>query len=140
MDYCLTLAETALPDDVPVGAVVLDANGVLIGQGVNTRERLKNPLGHAELNAVAAATSHLGQWRLEGCTVVVTLEPCPMCASALAQARIQRIVYGAGDSHMGGCGGWLEAHHKPAQPILIGGILEESCQARLQQFFAKRRV
>ncbi|MFM7390648.1 MAG: nucleoside deaminase [Vampirovibrionales bacterium] len=139
MQHCLQLANQALPLDVPVGAVLLSETGELLGEGFNTRERDQNPLGHAELNALQQASQRLGQWRHRGSTVVVTLEPCPMCASALAQAGVRRIVYGASDAHMGGCGGWLAAHAKPSPPQIVAGILESACQAQLQQFFTQLR-
>ena len=90
--------------DVPIGAVVLDATGDVIGSGVNVRERDADPTGHAEVVALRTAAQHLGEWRLEGCTLVVTLEPCTMCAGASVLARVARVVYGADDPKAGAAG------------------------------------
>ena len=140
MQQALLEAEKALPQDVPVGAVVVDANDRCIGRGFNTRERDNNPLGHAELNALLAASKHLNSWRLMGCTLFVTLEPCPMCASAINQARMAQVVFGAADVDMGGCGGWVDAHQKPNPQLqVIGGILEETCTTLLADFFKQLR-
>jgi tRNA(adenine34) deaminase len=92
MRYALTLAQNALPHDVPVGAVFLDAEGKCIAEGVNTREKDNNPLGHAELNAMLEVAEMQGDWRLNELTLIVTLEPCAMCANALKQARLGRMI------------------------------------------------
>jgi tRNA(adenine34) deaminase len=139
MERALLLAEDATPLDVPVGALILDAHGTIIGQGVNTRERDNDLLGHAELNAMKQATQHLHNWRLTECTLIVTLEPCAMCAAALAQSRIGRIVYGASDTLAGGCGGSHQHLAWPCPPELRGGILEDQCASRLRQYFQERR-
>jgi tRNA(adenine34) deaminase len=140
MKEAMALAEEALPVDVPVGALVVDSNGAIIGRGFNTRERDNNPLGHAELNAIQQACHTLGQWRLSTCTLIVTLEPCPMCASALAQARISTIVYGANDPIQGACGGAEGVHiHWPSLPLIVGGVLELECTQQLKQFFSEKR-
>lgn len=137
MQEALTLAQQALPLDVPVGAVVVSENGQMIGRGYNTRERDANPLGHAELNALLEAATALGNWRLTGCTVVVTLEPCPMCAAALAQARVARVVYAAPDVAYGACGSVTQA--LPPTTEVVGGLLETPAKALLDDFFRARR-
>jgi tRNA(adenine34) deaminase len=141
MREAMALAEEALPQDVPVGALVVDPLGNIIGTGFNTRERDHTPIGHAELNAIQAACHQLGQWRLSGCTLIVTLEPCPMCASALAQAHIGTIVFGAFDPVQGGCGGAEQEVriYWPSRPSIVGGVLEEECTQRLKAFFKERR-
>jgi tRNA(adenine34) deaminase len=140
MQEAITLAEEALPMDVPVGALVINSSGSIIGRGFNTRERDNAPLGHAELNAIQQACQTLGTWRLLGCTLVVTLEPCPMCASALAQAKIERIVYGTDDPIQGACGGATGIQiHWPTVPHIIGGVLEEKTAQQLKHFFKTKR-
>jgi tRNA(adenine34) deaminase len=139
MRLALEQAALALPYDVPVGAVIVDAQGQLIATGYNTRERDQNPLGHAELNAIAQAGQQLGSWRLSGCTLVVTLEPCPMCASAIAQARLARVVYGAADPLYGGAGSRWQLLHQPAPVAIVPGILAVECQQQLHAFFKERR-
>lgn len=105
MREALELARAAMVDgDVPVGALVLDADGQIIGRGRNTRERDGDPTGHAEVVALREAAAARGEWRLEGCTLVVTLEPCTMCAGAIVGSRIQRLVFGAFDDKAGAVG------------------------------------
>jgi len=140
MQDALTLADHALPRDVPVGALILDKRGNVIGEGFNTRERDHDPLGHAELNAIKQATHHLLNWRLSECTLIVTLEPCAMCAAALAQSRIGRIVYGASDVLAGGCGGSSQVIHWPERPEIIAGVMGNDCSQRLQAFFKAKRI
>jgi tRNA(adenine34) deaminase len=142
MRLALTQAQLALPVDIPVGAVVVDRRtNRIIATGYNTRERNVDPLGHAELNALRQAASVLGNWRLNHCTLVVTLEPCPMCASAISQSRLHSVVYGAIDSQLGGCGGWVvEPSQRPTPVGLVGGVLEEHCQQLLQAFFKAKRL
>ena len=141
MNEALKEAEKALPMDVPVGAVVVSSEGVCIGRGFNTRERDKNPLGHAELNALLAASETADSWRLTDCTLFVTLEPCPMCASACNQARVKQLVFGLPDADFGGCGGWLAVHQKPNPAMCIrGGILEAECATLLADFFKTLRL
>ena len=136
MQEAMTLAQQALPHDVPVGALVLDSHGQVIGRGYNTREQQNDPLGHAELNALKQATQHLGNWRLNGCTLVVTLEPCPMCASALAQSKLARIIYGASDPLQGACGGAAGIGvYWPTPPEMMGGVLEASTTQQLNAVF-----
>ena len=136
MTLALEQARLALPQDVPVGAVIVRDQEV-VAAGCNLREREHSALGHAETAAIAAACAHLGRWSLQGCTLYVTLEPCPMCAGAIVQARIDRVVFGAFDPKAGACGSVLNLfeerfnHH----PRLYRGPLERECQEILQDFF-----
>jgi tRNA(adenine34) deaminase len=138
MRYALTLAQNALPHDVPVGAVFLDVEGNCIAEGVNTREKDNNPLGHAELNAMLEVAEMQGDWRLNELTLIVTLEPCAMCANALKQARIGQVVFGAYDPTEG------DAPSKVLQSDggvlkVIGGILEEEAKETLKTYFKSKR-
>jgi tRNA(adenine34) deaminase len=129
-------------EDVPVGAVVLDASGRLIGAGHNERERTGDPTAHAEILALRQAAAHLGEWRLTGCSLVVTLEPCTMCAGAAVLARVERIVYGAIDPKAGAVGSlWdvVRDRRLNHRPEVLGGVLAEECGALLTEFFARRR-
>ena len=141
MNAALALArEAAAEGEVPVGAVVVH-DGVIIGRGRNRRERGKSALAHAELEAIAQACAARGGWRLFGCTLYVTLEPCPMCAGAIINARLDAVVYGAADSKAGSCGSVVDLfalpyNHKPA---CIGGVMEEACGALLSDFFLRLR-
>jgi len=129
--------------DVPVGAVVLDASGTVIGRGHNDRERTGDPTGHAEIVALRAASSSLGTWRLTGCALVVTLEPCTMCAGAAVQARVERIVYGAADPKAGAVGSlWdvVRDRRLNHRPEVIAEVLPDECGSLLAEFFARRRV
>lgn len=133
----------ALAGDVPVGAVVIDEQGRLIGAGRNLRERDGDPLAHAEVEAMRAAARTRGDWNLEGCTLVVTLEPCPMCAGACLQARIGRIVFGAWDAKLGACGSVWDLPRDPHvghEPQVFGGVREEECARVLTDFFRTRRA
>jgi len=129
--------------EVPVAAVVLDPQGRAIGWGVNRREQDQDPLGHAELQALGQAARLRGDWRFNDHTLVVTLEPCPMCAGALVQARMGRVVYGASDPKRGALGSCLHlgesrtAHHHLE---VIGGVLAEPCRQQLQSWFRQRRT
>jgi len=128
--------------DVPVGAVVIDADGVVVGRGSNRREADQDPTAHAEIIAIRAAAAHAGQWRLTGLTLVVTLEPCTMCAGAITLARLDRLVYGAEDPKAGAAGSlWdvLRDRRLNHQPEVIGGVLAVECGDLLRQFFAARR-
>ncbi|WP_283139482.1 tRNA adenosine(34) deaminase TadA [Rhizohabitans arisaemae] len=128
--------------DVPVGAVVLDADGFVIGVGANERELLGDPTAHAEVIALRAAAKHLGTWRLAGCTLVVTLEPCTMCAGAAVLARVERIVYGAVDEKAGAVGSlWdvVRDRRLNHRPEVVSGVLAEECAEQLRIFFAERR-
>ncbi len=138
----LRAAEAADTGDVPVGAVVLDPGGSIIGIGRNTREEDHDPAGHAEISALRAAGSRRGSWRLDGCTLVVTLEPCPMCAGAAVLARLERLVFGAWDPKMGACGSvWdLPRDRRATHRVeVVGGVREAECSQLLLDFFAGRR-
>ncbi len=128
--------------DIPVGAVVLDPDGAVIGRGRNRREADGDPTAHAEVLALRAAASARGEWRLAGCTLVVTLEPCTMCAGAIGLARVGRLVYGAIDEKAGAVDSlWdvLSDRRLNHRPEVIGGVLGAECGAVLQEFFAARR-
>ncbi len=141
----LALVEAALAPvhgDVPVGAVVLDPTGQVIGRGHNDRERRRDPTAHAEVLALRAAAVVLGSWRLEGCTLAVTLEPCTMCAGAAVLARIARVVYGAVDPKAGAAGSlWdvLRDRRLNHRPEVVGGVLAQECGELLIEFFAAHR-
>ncbi len=129
--------------DVPVGAVVLAPDGSELGVGRNVREAEGDPTGHAELVAIRAAAATSGSWRLEGCTLVVTLEPCPMCAGAAMNARIARIVFGAWDLKAGACGSvWDLVRDRRAmhRVEVVGGVRQDECAALLVDFFGPRRL
>ncbi len=128
--------------DVPVGAVVLDEAGRLVGIGSNRRELLSDPVGHAEIVAIKSAARALGKWRLDGCTLVVTLEPCAMCAGAIAQSRISRLVFGAFDEKAGAVGSLMDVLRDPRAPYkveVISGVMKEECASVLQEFFKEQR-
>lgn len=141
MGEALALArEAALAGEVPVGCVIV-REGEIIGRGRNRREERQAAASHAEMEAIAQANGALGTWRLEGCELYVTLEPCPMCAGAILNARIARVWYGARDRAFGACGGILNLFMEdfPNRPALVGGVLEAECQAALSDFFANLR-
>ena len=141
MDAALELARQAASEgEVPVGCVIV-CDGKIVGTGRNRREGDKTALGHAEIEAIGQACRTLGGWRLWQCTLYVTLEPCPMCAGAIINARIPRVYYGARDEAMGACGGVLNLFMErfPHTPALIGGVLAEECRAELERFFQKLR-
>ena len=128
--------------DVPVGAVVIDASGALIARAHNQREATGDPTAHAEVLAVRAAAAVLGEWRLSGCTLVVTLEPCPMCAGAIGLSRIDRVVFGAWNDEYGAAGSmWdlLRDRRLTHRPEVVSGVLAEECSALVREFFADRR-
>ena len=143
MWQALALAAVAAgEDDVPVGAVVLDAAGTVIGTGRNTRERDADPTGHAEIVAMREAAAALGEWRLEGCTLVVTLEPCTMCAGALVAARIERLVFGAFDEKAGAVGSlWdvVRDRRLNHRPEVVSGVLADESAELLRNFFLTHR-
>jgi tRNA(adenine34) deaminase len=142
MSEAMSLAEAAgAAGDVPVGAVVVDKNGEIVGRGQNTRESKKNPLGHAEINAIAAAAETLGGWRLIGCTLYVTLEPCPMCAGAIINARIDKVYFGASDPANGAVVSKTRLFESgfSHKPEAVGGILEEKCQRIIAEIFSTIR-
>ncbi len=138
----LELAREALEDgEVPVGAVVV-REGIVLGEGRNRRERSRSALAHAEVEAIHRACEAMGDWRLEGCTLYVTLEPCPMCAGAALNAHVERIVFGAEDDRAGCCGSALDVLSLPfaRRPDLYRGFLEEECRELLQGFFQQLRT
>lgn len=143
MRLALTEAQAALSTgDVPVGAVVLDPDGAVIATGRNTRERDADPLGHAEVVAIRAAAAALGRWRLDGCTLVVTLEPCTMCAGAIVAARLQRLIFGAWDDKAGAVGSlWdvVRDRRLNHRPEVVAGVEAEASAALLREFFAAQR-
>lgn len=127
--------------EVPVGCVIIGPDGSVIGEGRNRREGEGCALAHAEVEAIAAACRRLGAWRLEGCTLYVTLEPCPMCAGAILNARIPEVCFGAAEEHSGCCGSVLDlfAEDFGFRPRVYGGLLEEECREVLSNFFQKMR-
>ncbi len=143
MGEALNLARSATDyDDVPVGAIVLDPVGAIIGTGFNTREKFGDPTGHAEVNAIRAAAQAGGSWRLEGCTLVVTLEPCTMCAGAIVAARIERLVFGAFDEKAGAVGSlWdvVRDRRLNHRPEVVSGVRAGESTLLLQEFFASHR-
>lgn len=144
MGQALEIASGALASaDVPVGAMVFSPHGVVLGVGHNQREAGGDPTAHAEVVALRAAASAVGSWRLTDCTLVVTLEPCVMCAGALMLARIGRLVLGAWDPKAGACGSvWDLVRHRRAthRVEVIGGIREQECSQILLDFFAGHRL
>lgn len=142
MDEALKLAEAAAADgEVPVGCVIV-RDGRIVGRGRNRRERAANALSHAEIEAINDACTQLGGWRLWECTLYVTLEPCPMCAGAIINARIPRVVFGAKDEKCGACGSVCDLtamdfnHH----PVVESGVRQAAAAALLQDFFQQLRV
>lgn len=142
MRVALTLAaEAGEAGEVPVGAVVV-RHGKVIGRGRNRRESGGGATAHAEIEAISEACRVLGGWRLSGCELYVTLEPCPMCAGAVIAARLDRVVFGAADIKGGALGGLFDLTKQPlgAHPIICGGVLEAECRALLREFFSARRA
>ena len=141
MRRCIELANIAAAGgDVPVGAVVV-RNGEIIGEGINRREQQKNPILHAEIEAIESAAKVLGGWRLDNCDLYVTLEPCPMCAGAIINARIKNVYFGAYDKKAGSLGtltdlSEIKYNHKP---VVWGGMLQDECANQLSAFFKKLR-
>ncbi len=130
-------------DDVPVGAVIVDASGTVLGVGHNEREATGDPTAHAEIVALRAAAARVGSWRLSGTTLAVTLEPCTMCAGALVLARVSRLVYGAVDPKAGAAGSlWDVVRDRRLNHRLevIGGVLDDECAALLREFFENHRA
>ena len=141
MRQALALArEAAAAGEVPVGCVVV-RKGVVVGRGRNRREEKRSAASHAEMEAIAQANQALGSWRLEDCELYVTLEPCPMCAGAILNARIRRVWFGARDRAFGACGGVTNLFMEdfPHSPALVGGVLEAECQEVLSSFFRRLR-
>jgi tRNA(adenine34) deaminase len=128
--------------DVPIGALLLDPAGEVIGRGRNVREAAGDPTGHAEVVALREAARHLGEWRLEGCTMVVTLEPCTMCAGAIVLARVARLVFGAFDEKAGAVGSlWdvVRDRRLNHRPEVVAGVLAEDSARLLEGFFRGQR-
>lgn len=142
----LALAEADLAratDDVPIGAVVLDENGQVIGTGRNVREAEHDPTGHAEVVALRQAAAARGEWRLSGCTLVVTLEPCTMCAGAIVLSRVDRLVFGAYDDKAGAVGSlWdvVRDRRLNHRPEVVAGVLAAESTQRLDDFFRTHRA
>ena len=143
MRLAIAQAQEALAsDDVPVGAVVLDGSGAVLGTGRNVREAAADPTGHAEVVALREAAAARGEWRLSGCTLVVTLEPCTMCAGAVVLSRVDRLVFGAYDDALGAVGSlWdvVRDRRLNHRPEVVSGVLADECAALLDGFFAGRR-
>jgi tRNA(adenine34) deaminase len=143
MRLALDEARAALDsEDVPVGAVVLDEDGTVVGRGRNRREADQDPTAHAEVVALRAAAAARGRWRLDGCTLLVTLEPCTMCAGAVGLARVDRLVFGAFDDNAGAVGSlWdvLRDRRLNHRPEVVAGVLADEAAALLVDFFAVRR-
>ena len=142
MSIALSLAKEAGADgEAPVGSVVVDVNGAVIGRGRNRREKAKSALAHAELEAIEDACNTLSDWRLSDCTLYVTLEPCPMCAGAIIMSRIGKVFYGAKDELTGSCGSvinlFMEQYGQSTQ--IVGGVLANDCSEILTTFFKTLR-
>ena len=141
----LALVEAALAEghgDVPIGAVVLDGDGAVIARAGNERELTGDPTAHAEVLALRRAAAVVGEWRLTGCTLVVTLEPCTMCAGAIVASRVGRLVFGAFDEKAGAVASLWDVVRDPRlnhRPEVTGGVLEVECAAVLDAFFSQRR-
>lgn len=128
--------------DIPIGAVVIDADGVVIARAHNQRERDQDPTAHAEMLALRAAATERGTWRLDGCTVVVTMEPCPMCAGAIGQARVDAVVFGAWNEEYGAAGSrWdlLRDRRLAHRPEVVGGVLADECGTLVRAFLSAMR-
>ena len=143
MKRALDLAERAYSlSETPVGAVIVkDSTGEIVGEGYNLRESAKSPLAHAEIMAIDEASKTLGGWRLIGCTMYVTLEPCPMCAGAIINSRLPRVVYGASDPKAGSLSSVINLFELPYnhKPEVISGVLADECSEILSRFFAELR-
>ena len=142
MRMALELArEAADAGEVPVGCVIADADGKVIGRGRNRREESADATAHAEIEAIREAGEALGSWRLDGCTLYVTLEPCPMCAGAIINARVPMLVFGAADAVSGSCGSVIDLFFERYghQPKVLGGVLGEESAALLRAFFSSLR-
>ena len=143
MRMALREAEKAFDEkEIPIGCVVVK-DGVVIGKGHNQVEMLKDATAHAEILAIGTAASHLENWRLDGATLYVTLEPCPMCAGAVLNSRIARVVYGSPDTRFGGCGTTVDvisgnALQRPVE--VVGGVLADECLGLLKAFFQQMRL
>ena len=145
MQQAIALAAeaAATSGDVPVGAVLIDADGNVVARGNNIREATGDPTGHAEVVAIRAAAEALGTWRLDGLTLVVTLEPCVMCAGAIVAARIGKVVFGSWDARVGAAGSLYDLLRdgRLGTPVeVIGGVLESECSQLLTEFFEAKRT
>ena len=141
MREALSLAEKAFElGEVPVGAVAV-WEGKIVGRGMNLRETDKNALRHAEIMAIDEACKNLGGWRLWKCDLYVTLEPCPMCAGAIINSRVKRVIYGASDPKAGSCGSLTNLFEMPYnhKPEVVSGVLEKECSEIISRFFARLR-
>ena len=142
MALALVLArEAAEKGEVPVGCVIADAGGHIIGRGRNRREETGDATAHAEVEAIREACAALCDWRLEGCALYVTLEPCPMCTGAIINSRIPTLVFGARDALTGSCGSVIDLFHENYghRPAVYSGVCAEECAALLSDFFKSRR-
>lgn len=142
MKRALELASIAAESgEVPVGALIVDADGEVIAEAYNLRETNNSAIAHAEVLAIEQACAKRGSWRLSGCTLYVTLEPCPMCAGALINSRVDRVVYGVADALAGCCGSVINFSHYPFNHSfsLTAGICEDECREILQRFFENKR-
>ena len=142
MRRALELARQAMAHgDVPVGCVIVDESGAILGEGRNRREETSSAVAHAEVEAISAACAARGSWRLSGCTLYVTLEPCPMCAGAILNARIAAVRYGAKEELSGCCGSVLNLFEERFghKPRIYGGLLAEESRALLHEFFHNLR-
>ena len=142
MALALALAkEAAEAGEVPVGCVIADSEGRVIGRGRNRREERSDATAHAEVEAIRQACAAVGSWRLEGCALYVTLEPCPMCTGAIINARIPIVVFGAREALTGSCGSVIDlfSENYGHRPAVYGGVLAEDCAALLRDFFRGKR-
>ncbi|MCL2425658.1 MAG: nucleoside deaminase [Oscillospiraceae bacterium] len=142
MQEALLLAHEAKADgEAPIGCVIVDASGAIIGRGRNRREKNISAIAHAEIEAIDDACKILGDWRLTGCSLYVTLEPCPMCAGAIIMSRIDKLYYGAREELTGSCGSVINLFMEPYghSTQVTGGILESECSAVLKEFFKQLR-
>ena len=142
MAQALALArEAAEAGEVPVGCVIADSEGRVIGRGRNRREESGDATAHAEVEAIRQACAAIGNWRLEKCSIYVTLEPCPMCTGAIINSRIPRVVFGAREALSGSCGSVIDlfSENYGHRPAVFGGVLAEDCAALLRDFFRGKR-
>ena len=133
--------EAAQHGDVPVGCVIADAEGRIVGRGRNRREERGDATAHAEVEAIREACAALGDWRLEGCTLYVTLEPCPMCTGAIINSRIPTVVFGAREENFGSCGSVIDlfSERYGHRPAVYPGVLKDDCAELLRTFFRAKR-
>ena len=142
MYLALEEAEKAFASgEIPVGCIIVDENENIIAAGQNTRERSKSAIGHAEISAIDAACKARGDWRLDGCTIYVTVEPCPMCTGAIINARIPCVVFGAREEFSGSCGSVIDlfSERYGHRPRVYSGVCQEECVGLMKKFFTKMR-